>query len=169
MKKILSAAAFLSLLCLSAGPVKLAVPFTKGTKTPVQGWEGKKAKLITIGKATAVELAPGTDISHNKMLPAKAGDKVVFEIDLKKKNDVVSIRLGQWSPQGWVGEAYAFLTPKGNDGIAKGEVLVTDATAPDKAGVIRKTNRIHVKIYAHNTPQGGAIIRNVKLTIVPQK
>ena len=167
MKKIMTFAALLFALCLAAEPLNLQMPFKKGDKSAVAGWE-TKGTLIDLDGAKAVALKKGDKLMFKNFFPGKKGDKLVYEITLKNSAGYVSLRLGQWSKEGWIGENFAVLKTQKDFSVVKGEILLKDAPKPDKAGVLRKVNRFHVNIYAHSNSQD-VVIKNVKIDRIPAK
>ena len=167
MKKIMTFAALLFALCLAAEPLNLQMPFKKGDKSAVAGWE-TKGTLIDLDGAKAVALKKGDKLMFKNFFPGKKGDKLVYEITLKNSAGYVSLRLGQWSKEGWIGENFAVLKTQKDFSVVKGEIFLKDAPQPDKAGVLRKVNRFHVNIYAHSNSQD-VVIKNVKIDRIPAK
>ena len=160
-------AALLFALCLAAEPLNLQMPFKKGDKSAVAGWE-TKGTLIDLDGAKAVALKKGDKLMFKNFFPGKKGDKLVYEITLKNSAGYVSLRLGQWSKEGWIGENFAVLKTQKDFSVVKGEIFLKDAPQPDKAGVLRKVNRFHVNIYAHSNSQD-VVIKNVKIDRIPAK
>ena len=158
---VLCAAAF----CAAAAPLALPMPFKKGIKTPVDGWKGQ-GTVIAVEKGSAVALKPLSGIQYEKQFQGKSGDKVVYEITLKRNSDFVSLRLGQWSKEGWIGDNFVLLKGGTEFTVAKGEIVLKDAVKPDKAGIIRKVERFDVRLYAHSNSKD-VVIKDVKLTLVP--
>ena len=158
---ILCAAAF----CAAAAPLAIPMPFKKGAKSAIDGWQGK-GTLVTLEKDSAVALNPLSTIQYGKQFPGKSGDKVLYEITLKRNSDFVSLRLGQWSKEGWIGDNFVLLKGDKEFTVAKGEIVLKDADKPDKAGIMRKVERFDVRIYAHSNSKD-VVIKDVKLTLVP--
>ena len=166
MKQFLTLAFLAAAFGISAAVITPSMPFKKGSATPVEGWKlSGKAALAADG---SIVLPPMSAIELPGFFNAKAGDKVVYEIVCKYDRKDLSLRLGQWAQQGWIGENSGFIPAGKEFKTIKGELILTDAKTPDKAGVLRKTCRISVKIYAHGG-SSGAVVKSVKLEIIPGK
>ena len=167
MKKVLFLSALFCAAVLAAAPLDLQMPFKKGAKDAIEGWKST-GKLIDVegGKAVALDKLQGLEL--RKHFPGKAGDKLTFEINMKKNDGFVSLRVGQWSKEGWIGENFVLLDGKKEYSVVKGEIILKDATAPDKAGIMRKVNKFHLKLYAHSNCKG-AEIKDIKIEFIPAK
>ncbi len=162
---VLSALVTFSVL---AEPVNLQMPFKAGRKTPIAWWETKSCELVTEKDGTAVKFPKGQSIWFKDMIPGKAGDKVVYEITLKKNGGNVSIRLGQWGKEGHIGEVFALLKASPEYSTVKGEIVLKDADKPDKQGILRKVNRFRLSIYAHLDSKD-VVVKDVKVNLVPKQ
>ena len=167
MKKIMMFGAALAAITLSAAPLDLQMPFKKGTSTPVASWK-TPGKLVDLDGGKAVVLEKFNFLEYAKQFPGKAGDKLVYEITMNMDSPNVSLRIGQWSKEGWIGDNFVLLKGKKEFSVVKGEIVLKDASAPDKAGVMRKVNRFHIKLYAHSN-SSGVVIKDVKIDLVPGK
>ncbi|MBO5792768.1 MAG: hypothetical protein J6S54_09905 [Lentisphaeria bacterium] len=167
MKNIFAFAALLSAVSLAAAPLDLQMPFKQGRKTPVSWWE-TQGKLVDVDGVKAVALEKLQKLQFKNSFPGKAGDKLVYEITMKRDSDNVSLRIGQWSKEGWIGENFVLLKGKKEFSVVKGEIVLKDAAAPDKAGVLRKVSHFHINIYAHSNSKG-TVIKDVKIDFVPAK
>ncbi len=165
MIKIFAFAVLLSAVSLAAAPLDLKMPFKKGSNLPVAWWK-TQGKLIDVDGGKAVALDKLQKLEFKDHFPGKAGDKIVYEITMKRESDNVSLRIGQWSKEGWIGENFVLLKGKKEFSVVKGEIVLKDAAAPDKAGVLRKVNKFHINIYAHSNSKG-TVIKDVKITLVP--
>ena len=167
MKKFFMLGAALFALALAAEPLDLQMPFKKGRKDAVAWWK-TKGQLVDVDGGKAVALEKLQNLEFKNKFPAKAGDKLVYEITMKMESSNVSLRIGQWSKEGWIGENFALLNGKKEFSVVKGEIELKDATAPDKAGIMRKLNQFHINIYAHSNSKG-VVIKDVKIDFVPKK
>ena len=167
MKKVLFLSALFCAALLAAAPLDLQMPFKKGEKDAVEGWKST-GKLINVAGGKAVALDKLQGIEFKKQFTGKAGDKLAFEINMKKEDGFVSLRAGQWSKEGWIGENFVLLEAKKEYSVVKGEIILKDATAPDKAGIMRKVNRFHLKLYAHSNSKGTEI-KDIKIELIPAK
>ena len=113
-------------------------------------------------------LQPAETLKFSKAFDGKAGDKVAFTIVCKKGEGYLSLRLGQWSPEGWIGDNFVLVEGKKEFSEVKGEVVLKDAAAADKAGIMRKVSRFEVRLYAH-TNSKDVVIKDVKLEFIPKK
>ena len=82
-KEILVLSALVTLSAL-AEPVDLQMPFKPGVETPLAAWEGRSFELVTEKDGTAVKLPKGQGLRFKNPIPGKAGDKVAYEITMKK-------------------------------------------------------------------------------------
>ena len=167
MKKIMTFTALLFAGCLAAGPLNLQMPFKKGDKSAIAGWE-TKGTLIDLDGAKAVALKKGEKLMFKNSFPGKKGDKLVYEITVKNSAGFVSLRIGQWAKEGWIGENFVVLKTQKDFSVVKGEIILKDDTKPDKAGILRKVNKFHINIYAHSNSQD-VVIKNVKIDHIPAK
>ena len=167
MKKLLLTLSCFCAVLVTAAPLDLQMPFKAGTKTPVAGWE-TKGKLIDLDGVKAVALQPAETLKFTKAFNGKAGDKVTFTIVCKKGEGFLSLRLGQWSPEGWIGDNFVLVDAKKDFAEVKGEVVLKDAATADKAGIMRKVSRFEVRLYAH-TNSKDVVIKDIKLDFIPKK
>ena len=167
MKKIMTFAVLLFAFCLAAEPLNLQMPFKKGRNSPVAWWE-TQGTLVDFDGGKAVALAKGQTLKFKNQFAGQAGDKLVYEITLKYNSGLVSLRIGQWAKEGWIGENFVVVKAQKDFSVAKGEIILKDAAAPDKAGILRKVNKFHVNIYAHSGSKD-VVIKDVKIDFVPAK
>lgn len=167
MKKTITLLAAVFAFCVMAEPLNLQMPFKKGRKTPIAWWNGK-ATLVEADGVNAVALEKGKGITFKNAFPGKAGDKIVYEITFKRSAGSVSLRLGTWSKEGWIGEAPSYLKGGKDFSVAKGEIVLKDAAKPDSKGVLRKVSKFDIRLQAHNN-SSGVVIRDIKIEVVPQK
>ena len=166
-KQILVLSALVTLSAL-AEPINLQMPFKAGRKTTVAWWESKNCELVTEKDGTAVKMPNGQGIRFKDAIPGKVGDRLAYEITLKKTAGNVSIRLGQWSKEGYIGEIFALLKATPEYSTVKGEIVLKNADAPDKHGIMRKVNRFHLSIYAHLDSKD-VVVKDVKVNLVPKQ
>jgi hypothetical protein len=143
------------------------MPFKKGRKDAVAWWK-TKGQLVDVDGGKAVALEKLQNLEFKNKFPAKAGDKLVYEITMKMESSNVSLRIGQWAKEGWIGENFVVVKAQKDFSVAKGEIILKDAAAPDKAGILRKVNKFHVNIYAHSGSKD-VVIKDVKIDFVPAK
>ncbi len=166
MKKILAASlAAVALWNLSGAELDLQMPFKPGRNSPIAWWDGPKCKLVEENGQKLVALEEGTGIRFKNKFPGKAGDVLEFEVTLKWEKGPVSVRLGQWSRNGYISEVAAYIS-KATDKLAvyKGEIPLKDAEQPDKNGVLRKVSEFTVSIQAHKGSKN-VMIENIKATL----
>lgn len=149
-KHIFSILAVLAAWNLIGAELDLQMPFKPGKNSPVAWWDGPKCSLVEENGKNLVSIEEGTGIRFKNKFPGKAGDVLEFEITLKWEKGPVSVRLGQWSRNGYIDEVATYIQ-KATDKLAvyKGEILLKDAESPDKNGVIRKVSEFTVGIQAH--------------------
>ena len=152
-------------LAVMGEPLDLQMPFKKGRKVPVAFWTG--GMLIDDG-GNAVSLQGGSGIKFKRRIPGKAGDKLVFEITSKRKKGNVSLRIGQWAKEGWIGENPAVIKGGSDYSVAKGEIILRDASQPDKNGVMRKLSHFDITLWAHKDSDG-VVIKDVKIDFVAKE
>ncbi len=167
MKKTITLLAAVFAFCVMAEPLNLQVPFKKGRKTPIAWWNGK-ATLVEADGVNAAAIEKRNALVFKNMFPGKAGDKIVYEITFKRTAGDFSLRLGQWSKEGWIGENYSYLKGGKDFSVAKGEIVLKDAAKPDSKGVLRKVSKFDIRLQAHNN-SSGVVIRDIKIEVVPQK
>ena len=165
MKQLFTLFLCVTAFCVTAAPLALPMPFKKGTKSVIDGWKNAGTSVVLDGEGCAA-LKALSSIQYNKQFKGKAGDKVAYEVTLKMNAPLVSLRLGQWSKEGWIGDNFAVLKGGKEFTVAKGEIVLKDAAKPDKAGVIRKVDRFDVRIYAHSNSKD-VVIKEIKLTLIP--
>ena len=165
MKQLFAFILCVTVFCVTAAPLAIPMPFKKGAKSPIDGWQGK-GTLVAVEKDSAVALKPLCGIQYGKQFQGKCGDRVVYEVTLKRNSDFVSLRLGQWSKEGWIGDNFVLLKGDKEFTVAKGEIVLKDAPKPDKAGIMRKVERFDVRIYAHSNSKD-VVIKDIKLTLIP--
>lgn len=151
---------------LTAADITPAMPFKKGTKTPIEGWQ--TAGKITLNADKSLSFAERSALIRPGLIKGKAGDKVVYEIVCKIEKGDLSLRLGQWSPQGWMFENPVFIRAPKTFKTMKGEIILKDANKPDKAGIIRKVDRFSLRLYSHSATKG-IVIKSIKVQLVPKK
>ncbi len=175
-KQILVLSALVTLSAL-AEPINLQMPFKAGRKTTVAWWESKNCELVTEKDGTAVKMPNGQGIRFKDAIPGKAGDRLAYEITLKKKAGNLSVRLGLWSKEGHIGEVVGFpcgiWNPERSKATSeyttfKGEIMLKDADKPDKKGIMRKVNRFYLTIYAH-TDSRDVVVKDIKINLIPKQ
>ena len=173
-KEILVLSALVTLSAL-AEPVDLQMPFKPGVETPLAAWEGRSFELVTEKDGTAVKLPKGQGLRFKNPIPGKAGDKVAYEITMKKTAGNLSVRLAQWSKEGHIGEVVGFpggvWNPERSKAISgyttfKGEIVLRDSDKQDKKGIMRKVNRFYLTVYAHRDSEN-VMVKDVKLNLMP--
>ena len=167
MKKMIAFLAAVLTVVVMAEPLNLQMPFKKGRKTPIAWWNGK-ATLVEADGVNAVALEKGKGVMFKNAFPGKAGDKIVYEITFKRNAGSVSLRIGTWSKEGWVGEMPSYLKGGKDFSVAKGEIVLKDAAKPDKKGILRKVSKFDIRLQAHND-SSGVVIKDVKIEVVPKK
>lgn len=167
MKKLFTLLVLFLSAAVLAEPLNLQMPFKKGRKAPIAWWNGK-ATLVEADGVNAVALEKGQGIKFKNTFPGKAGDKIVYEITFKRSAGSVSLRLGTWSKEGWIGEAPSYLKGGKDFSVAKGEIVLKDAAKPDRKGVLRKVSKFDIRLQAHNN-SSGVVIKDIKIEVVPKK
>ena len=168
MKKQILAIAALAALTALAEPIDLQMPFKAGRKTALAWWESKNAVLVTEKDGTSVKIPSGGIIRFKEVISGKAGDRLSYEITLKKSAGYVSLRLGQWSKEGFIGENFTLLNATPEYSVVKGEIVLKDADKPDKQGILRKVNRFYLTIYAHLNSRN-VMVKDVKVNLIPKQ
>lgn len=164
-KNILSIFAVLAAWNLLGAELDLQMPFKPGQNSPVAWWDGPKCSLVEENGKKLVSIEEGTGIRFKNKFPGKAGDVLEFEITLKWEKGPVSVRLGQWSKNGYIDEV-AFYISKATDKLAvyNGKIVLKDAEKPDKNGVLRKVSEYTVNIQAHKGSKN-VMIENIKANL----
>ncbi len=164
-KSILSIFAVLAAWNLPGADLDLQMPFNPGRNSPVAWWDGPKCSLVEENGKNWVAIEEGTGIRFKNKFPGKAGDVLEFEITLKWEKGPVSVRLGEWSKNGYIDEVAAFIQ-KATDkpAVYKGEIVLKDAEKPDKNGVLRKVSEYTVNIQAHRGSKN-VRIENIKANL----
>ncbi len=166
MKKILLPTfAVLAAWNLLGAELDFQMPFSPGRNSPIAWWSGPKCKLVEENGKNLVSIEPGTGIRFKNEFPGKAGDVLEFEITMKWKKGPVSIRLGERSPEGYIGENFTHIF-KATDKLSvyKGEITLKDAKKPDQSGILRKVSRFSFTIHAHDGSKD-VMIENIKATL----
>ncbi len=129
-----------------------------------------KTGLVTENGKVLLAIPQGQGIRLPKKYEMEAGDILRFEIVMSAPKGSVSIRLGQWSPEGFCGEAFSFVKGPFKPELTKytGTVTVTNPQKPDANGVMRETSCATVGIHAHNE-SGSIRVQSFQFSIERKK
>ncbi|NLZ64032.1 MAG: hypothetical protein GX902_09500 [Lentisphaerae bacterium] len=170
MKTILTIiTAFLALQTLWAGELNLRMPFKPGRLSPIAWWDAPKGRLFEEEGKFLVALEPGSGMRFKHNFTGNAGDVIEFTLTMRCESGPVSIRLGQYAREGWIGERAAFITEAiASFAVYQGEILLENAVEPDKDGVLRKVSEFSFSIHAHPGAKQ-VVIENIKAVLRPKE
>ena len=164
-KHILLILAALAAWSTLGAELDLQMPFKPGRNSPIAWWDGPKCKLVEENGKKRVSIEAGTGIRFKNNFQGKAGDVLEFELTMNWEKGPVSVRLGQRSKEGYIGEAATYIFKATNmPAVYKGEIRLKDAEKPDKNGILRKVNEFSMTIQAHQGSKN-VMIENIKATL----
>ncbi len=148
-----------------AAELNLRMPFKPGRISAIAWWEAEKSKLVEENAKKLLSITAGSGIRFKNHFQGQAGDCLEFELTLKCEKGPVSVRLSQHSKEGYIGEVATMASPvKDEPVVYRGEILLEDATEPDKDGIIRRVSEFSISIYAHQGSEN-VLLENIKATL----
>lgn len=147
---------------LGAAELNFRMPFKPGRNSAIAWWDAPKGQLFEEEGKKLLTIEAGSGMRFKNHFQAEAGDVLEFVLTMKCEKGPVSIRLGQHSRHGWIGERVALITEtNANFAVYQGEIILQDAIEPDKDGILRRVSEFSFSVYAHPDARN-LVVENVK-------